>query len=58
MWRYPKDNLGGNWSLRDLNERVIAAKQLGYEVFLTSTDDGLLVQYKKEIKEIPYEWKY
>lgn len=57
MWVYPKKRLRENWNISDLNERVAAARQLGYEVLLRSTDEGLEVWYRKEMPMIPYEWK-
>lgn len=58
MWRYPKNKLNDTWSLKDLYERTKAAEQLGYEVKLIASDDGLEVFYQKEIPEIPNGWKY
>lgn len=47
MWIYPKDRLKENWSLAELYERVAAADQLGYDVFLCVGKDGLRVIYRK-----------
>ena len=55
MWFYPKASLGERWRLIDLNERVAAASQLGYDVVLRSTDEGLQVLYIKQIPQRPYE---
>lgn len=55
MWRYPKDKLSERWSLADLYERVAAANQLDYDVRLTTSDDGLIVEYIKR-PTIPYMW--
>lgn len=53
MWMYPKDKLNEGWSLHDLYERTKAAEQLGYDVQLVATDQGLSVCYKKKIPNIP-----
>jgi hypothetical protein len=58
MWRYPKEKLDNQWTLSDLWQRTSAATQLGYDVVLTATDEGLLVEYKKKIPVIPYHWEY
>lgn len=55
MWVYPKARLGESWGLTDLNERVAAASQLGYDVILRATDEGLQVRYIKQIPQRPYE---
>ena len=57
MWLYPKDQLNTAWKLYDLNERVAAANQLGYDVALKATDKGLEVLYRKRV-DIPYHWTY
>ena len=57
MFTYPKDQLNTNWSMPQLYERVAAASQLGYDVKLKSTIEGLEIWYEKRI-EIPIEWKY
>lgn len=43
MFRYAKKDLSAGWDLRDLYERTIAARQLGYRVEVRSSDDGLSV---------------
>lgn len=48
MWTYPKEKLGGSWSLCDLDERIAAADQLGYEVVLKSTQKGIEVWYQEK----------
>jgi hypothetical protein len=55
MWMYPKEKLGNNWSLKDLFERVAAADQIGFDVGLFATDEGLVVKYLKKIPERPWE---
>lgn len=57
MWVYPKSKLGLNWNLTDLYERTKAAEQLGYDVILVATDEGLEVKYQKMKPEIPHNWK-
>lgn len=57
MWTYPKDQLNEFWDLYSLNERVAAAKQLGYAVELKATNKGLEVWYVKQIpSNIPWEF--
>ena len=53
MWVYPKKDLSHGWRLDTLHERVSAADQLGYDVELKATQDGLVVQYVKKIPEKP-----
>lgn len=55
MWRYNKQDLGKNWTLTDLYERVKAAEQLGYDVVLIAEDAGLAVQYTKR-PDVPWNW--
>ena len=57
MFIYPKEELNTNWSIPQLYERVVAADQLGYDVKLKATTEGLEFWYEKRI-EIPIEWKY
>lgn len=54
MWTYPKAKLSEGWALTDLSERVAAADQLGYDVVLTSTENGLEVYYRKKIQDGPW----
>jgi len=54
MWTYPKAKLSQGWSLVDLNERVASADQLGFDVQLRSTDDGLVVEYIAKIPTRPF----
>ena len=56
MWIYPKARLGEGWKLSDLHERVAAAEQLGYEVRLRCTGEGLLVEYIEKRPDAPNEW--
>lgn len=55
MWRYPKNKLGEGYRLDDLAERVQAAEQLGYDVFLKMDSEGLAVMYRKQRPERPWE---
>ncbi len=57
MWLYPKNRLDEGWALRDLYERTQAAQQLGYDVQLVASDDGLSVRYKKQVPSVPYSWE-
>lgn len=57
MWMYPKKRLNEGWNLGDLYERTMAAEQLGYEVRLIANSEGLTVIYKKQVPDVPYEWK-
>ena len=57
MWVYPKNRLVEGWELHTLYERTKAAEQLGYDVILVATDEGLRVSYKKQIPFIPIEWR-
>lgn len=56
MWRYPKGRLGEGWTLTDLNERAQAAKQLGFDVVLKPTDEGLEVWYVQKRPDRPGEF--
>jgi hypothetical protein len=49
MWVFPKSKLSDGWSLVETWERTAAAAQLGYEVHLEATDEGLHVIYKKKL---------
>lgn len=51
MWTYPKARLGEVWGLNDLYQRVEAAKQLGYDVQLYATAEGLEVKYVQKRPE-------
>lgn len=56
MWIYPKDKIASvNWSLRDLQERVQAASDLGFDVTIKPTPDGLEVWYVKRPEDPPWE---
>jgi hypothetical protein len=56
MWIYPTDKLQDKWSLVYLNQRVLAAQQIGYEVRLVATDEGLRVDYvKARPSDLPWE---
>jgi len=41
MFIYPKEELNTNWGILQLYERVVAADQLGYDVKLKATTEGL-----------------
>lgn len=59
MWVYPKENLNKNWDLTDLYERVAAAKQIGYEVVLKATDEGIEVEYVEgRPSKLPYNVRF
>lgn len=53
MWNYPKAKLAEGWGLLDLYERTKAAEQLGYDVQLYATDEGLSVKYVQKRPEWP-----
>lgn len=55
MWVYPKQRLGEGWDLLALYERAKAADQLGYDVHVVPTDDGLRVEYRKRA-DVPWDW--
>jgi len=55
MWLYPKSKLGNNWTLDDLYQRVSAAEQLGFDVGLFATEEGLAVRYLKKLPERPWD---
>ena len=57
MFTYPKEELDSNWNMKQLYERVATADQLGYDVEIRSTSNGLEMWYKQRI-DIPIEWKY
>lgn len=57
MWRYPKWQLKDKqFNLMDLWERTSAAEQLGYDVILDATDDGIEVSYIKKVPDIPFNF--
>ena len=60
LWYYPKSQINtiNESDIYRLNERVIAAGQLGYEVYVFSDDVGLHYKYRKKMPEIPFEWRY
>jgi hypothetical protein len=57
MWTYDKAKLGNGWSLNELYERTAAAKQLGYDVVLEATADGLCVKYVKTVPDAPWAFR-
>lgn len=54
MWHYPKARLDEGWSLANLYQRTTAADQVGYDVILKATENGLEVVYQKRPPEIEY----
>lgn len=57
MFVCPKKDMNTiRYDLLSLYQRVKAAEQLGYDVELTATDEGLVVKYKKKIPDIPWDW--
>lgn len=55
MWVYPKNRMQERWCLADLNERVAAADQLGYDCVLIANNGDLVVQYRKRV-DVPVDW--
>ncbi len=55
MFLYQKDRLTEGWELRSLWERAAAGEQLGYEVQLKATPEGLVVEYIKKLPNTPWE---
>jgi hypothetical protein len=51
MFRYPQEKMNLNWNLQDLLERTKAAQQLGYRVVITADEEGILVQYEKQLSK-------
>lgn len=54
MWRYPKAKLHEQWTLADLAERVAAAEQLGFNVWLRNVDGDLVVEYYRKPPARPW----
>ena len=57
MWTYPKAQLGEHWSMSDLYQRTLAAQQLGYHVILVADEKGLMVRYREDVPQAPYEFR-
>ena len=55
MFIYPKHKLTEGYLLDTLYERVAAAEQLGFDVLLKATDEGLVAQYIKKLPDRPYD---
>lgn len=55
MWHYPKSKLNETWTLGSLYERVAAAEQIGFEVHLTATEEGLHVTYVAKVPSRPWD---
>ncbi len=55
MFTYRKAELNKDWSFEQLYERVAAADQLGYDVGLFATSEGLVVKYLKKLPSRPWE---
>jgi hypothetical protein len=56
MWAYPRNRLSEGWDMVSLDHRIKAADQLGYDVQVTSTDEGVRVLYVKRV-DVPWKWK-
>jgi hypothetical protein len=54
MFLYPSKRLAEGWSLEIVAQRTQAASQLGYDVQLRVTDDGLLMEYVKRQPSPPW----
>lgn len=57
MFHYPIDKINVGWNLTDLYERTMAADQLGYDVIIKASSNGLEVKYVKKLPEVPYRWR-
>lgn len=55
MFLYPKGRLAEGWELGTIYARVVAADQLGYDVQLKATQEGLDVEYIKKLPNAPWE---
>ena len=58
LWYYGKEGIKANGDIFILNERVIAAQQLGYEVYIVSDGEFLRYKYRRKMPEIPRHWRY
>jgi hypothetical protein len=56
LWVYPKAKLREGFRLDGLAERIAAADLLGYDTILTSTDEGLVVTFRKRPNESLLPW--
>lgn len=51
MWRYPKDKLEAqSWNLKDLWDRGVAAQACGHELVLRCDEEGIHVEYVKNVR--------
>lgn len=60
MFRYDTNDLerGASWKLKRLYERVAAAEQLGYKVYLEASAAGLEIFYVEKMPPVPDDWAY
>lgn len=58
LWVYPKEELNKRavFALLDLWERTAAADLLGFDTALKSTDEGLVVEFRKRPDESKLPW--
>ncbi len=54
MWCYTKADLARGWDLTELFQRVSAADQLGYDVVLSASGEGLSVKYRRRPPDMPW----
>lgn len=52
---YPKSRLHEGWRLDGIYERVVAANDLGYDVQLKATAEGLEMIYIQKLPKRPYQ---
>lgn len=59
MFHFPIDKISTHvgWDIYDLHQRTMAANQLGYDVVIKASSDGLDVKYVKKLPEVPYRWR-
>lgn len=57
MFFLPKSNLSAGYNLDDVYERVQAASQLGYDVMLKATENGIKIMYVEKRPETPLGWR-
>jgi hypothetical protein len=55
MFKVSKGQLSGPHTMADIFERTMAAQQIGYDVVLRASGEGLLFQYIKKIPDRPWE---
>lgn len=54
MWFYPTKQLHQAWTMEKLDQRVQAADELGFDVVLRHSEDGLEVWYRKRADKLGY----